>query len=608
MSAADLWRYRWPLSLAACLTVVETLMDLARPWPLLLAIDHAIGRQPLGEPWADWLRPVPGGRAGLAAVAALSIVALALMRALVAYLAVYLSDASAERIGADLRARLHARLLRLSLRFHHRQRTGDLAARLTTDVGRVQDAFVAWFANVVPEVLTLVGMAAVLLAIDPALALAALAVLPPLALVVFARRRRLRGAQLAYRDHEGRLAAVVTESMRNIGLIQAFGLEPAMRGTFASRNRATTVSGMAVVELNARYQPTADVIIAVGSALVLWTGVTQVLSGRITLGMLVVVVSYVASLYAPIRALARLSAAFGKASASRSRLSEILACDEVLPERAGAPALLGPDRDLTMRSVSFAYSPERPVLYRVTLRVPAGTTFCIVGPTGAGKSTLLSLMVRLYDPDEGCIEVDGTDLRSFDLRSVRGRIALVPQEPAIFDGSLRENIAIGAPGARDADVRRAARLAQLDELAARLPGGYDTQVGEGGVLLSGGQRRRLAIARALVREAPVLLLDEPTSGLDVESEALVTGAIRSVGAGRTVVIVTHRLGLAAVADEVAVLRGGRIVEQGTPADLLRRGGQYARLWDIHAPAARVPAHAMATAAASVRADTTSERR
>jgi ABC-type multidrug transport system fused ATPase/permease subunit len=610
VSAGDLWRYRWPLALAACLTVVETLMDLAKPWPLLLAIDHAIGGQPLGEPWAAWLRLVPDGRTGLAAVAALSIVALAVSRALVAYLAMYLSDASAERIGADLRALLHARLLRLSLRFHHRQRTGDLAARLTTDVGRVQDALVASFATVVPEVLTLVGMAAVLLVIDPALALAALAVLPPLALVVFLRRRRLRAAQLDYRDREGRLAAGVTESMRNIGLIQAFGLEPPTRRRFGDHNRATAMSGMAVVELNARYQPTADVIIAIGSALVLWAGVTQVISGRITLGMLVVVVSYVASLYAPIRALARLSAAFGKAAASRSRLSEIVACDEVVPEVAGAPAIVGIEHDLALRSVSFAYSGDRPVLHRVSLSVPAGATCCIVGPTGAGKSTLLSLILRLYDPDEGSIEVDGRDLRTVDLRSVRRRMALVPQEPAIFDGSLRENIAIGAPEAGDAAVRRAARLAQLDEFAARLPAGYDTQVGEGGVLLSGGQRRRLAIARALVRQAPVLLLDEPTSGLDVESEALVMGAIRGASAGRTVVVVTHRLALAAVADQVAVLRGGRIVEQGTPAELLRQGGQYARLWDIHAPAARAraPAQAMATAAASVRPDTMPERR
>jgi ABC-type multidrug transport system fused ATPase/permease subunit len=610
VNAGDLWRYRWPLALAACLTLVETLMDLARPWPLLLAIDHAIGRHPLSEPWAGWLGHVPGGRAGLAAVAALSLVVLAAARALVAYLAMYLSDASAERIGADLRALLHGRLLRLSLRFHHRQRTGDLAARLTADVGRVQDALVAWFATVVPEVLTLVGMAAVLLAIDPTLALAALAVIPPLALVVFGRRRRLRVAQLDYRDNEGRLAAGVTESMRNIGLIQALGLEPATDGVFRSRNLAAARSGMTVVELNARYQPTADVIIAAGSALVLWAGVTQVMSGAITLGLLVVVVSYVASLYAPIRALARLSALFGKASASRARLSEIVSCEEVVRERPSAPALSGPERDLTLRSVSFAYSPDRPVLDGVSLSVPAGATCCIVGPTGAGKSTLLSLMLRLYDPDDGSIEVDGLDLRSFDLRSVRGCMALVPQEPAIFDGSLRENIVVGSPAAGEAMVRRAARMAQLDEFAARLPAGYDTPVGEGGILLSGGQRRRLAIARALVRDAPVLLLDEPTSGLDVESEALVMGAIHRASAGRTVVLVTHRLALAAVADHVAVLRGGRIVEQGTPADLLRRGGHYARLWDIHAPAARArpPAAALARAGAGVRSDITPERR
>jgi ABC-type multidrug transport system fused ATPase/permease subunit len=585
MGRAHLWRYRWPLALAALLTVVETAVDLARPWPLLLAIDHAIGRQPLDQPWASWLAPV-SSPTGLAATAALAVLFLALAVAVVRYLDVYLADACAERVGADIRDSLHAHLLRLSLRFHHRQRTGDLASRLTDDVSRVQAGVVAWFSSVAPEVLTLAGMAVVLVLIDRVLALAALSVIPPLALVAALRRKRLRAAQLTYREREGDLAAGVTETMRNVSLVQAFGLERETQERFRDSNRATAAAGLRVVDLNAQYQPTANVILAAGSALVLWVGVTRVLDGSITVGMLVVVVTYVASIYGPIRSLAQLSGVLGKAAASRERLSEILSSDQLLPVLAGAPAMPWPTSEIAVRSVSFAYAGRRPALVDIHLRIPAGGTFCVVGPTGAGKSTLLSLLVRLYDPDEGAIAVDGRDLRTFDLLSVRRRMALVPQDPAIFDGTLRANIVIGRPDAPDSAVARAASLAQLDAFAASLPAGYDTPVGEGGLLLSGGQRRCLAIARALVREAPVLLLDEPTSGLDVESEVQVMNAIRVAGESATVVVVTHRLALAALADQVAVLRGGRIAEQGTPAELLAAGGHFARLWNLHAPAAR----------------------
>src|SRR5262249_34822577 len=235
------------------------------------------------------------------------------------------------------------------------------------------------------------------------------------------------------------------------------------------------------------------------------------------------------------------------------------------------------------RNVSFAYVPGRPVLRQLELRIPADSMLCIFGPTGAGKSTLLSLLLRLHDADEGMIEIDGADLRSFDLASVRERMALVPQHPTVFDGSLLQNIALGRPGASQAELLDAGRLAQLDELALNLPDGYRTQVGEGGAMLSAVHRRCLAIARALVRQAPVLLLDEPTSGLDLESEGRVTDVLRSVRS-RTVLMATHRLRLPLQAGRVAVLRDGRIVEEGPPDELLGAGGYYARLWALEGAA------------------------
>src|SRR5215471_3741303 len=571
-------RYARPLGIAGGLAVAGTIIDLATPWPLLLVVDHAIGRRPLGQPWASLLGPVAASPMGLAAVAGALVVGLAAAAAVVGYLATYLSDAGAERVGADLRAELHARLLTLSLGFHHRQRTGDLAARLTGDVGRVQDALVAWLTNLVPEGLTLVGMAVVLWIIDPPLALASLLVIPPLGLVIADRRRRLRVAQRDYRDRQGALAARVTETMRNVGLVQALGWEPHAQRAFGERNLAMTRSGLEVSDLNARYEPTADVVLAAGTALVLWIGVGQVVAGRMTIGLLVVVLSYVAGLYLPIRSLTRLTSILGKGAASRDRLVEVLASDDRLPDPPGAPAMPAPRREIAFRGVSFAYDTGRQVLRDLDLRIPAGRMLCVVGPTGAGKSTLLSLLVRLQDPSAGWVEVDGRDLRSFGLRSVRERVALVPQEPAIFDGSLLDNIALGRPDATEADLLEAANLALLDDVAAGLPDGYRSPVGEGGSMLSGGQRRCVAIARALVRDAAVLLLDEPTSGLDLLSERRILDVIGRASRSRTVVVVTHRLALSARADVVAVLAGGRIVEEGPPGELRRRDGHYAHLW------------------------------
>jgi subfamily B ATP-binding cassette protein MsbA len=303
-----------------------------------------------------------------------------------------------------------------------------------------------------------------------------------------------------------------------------------------------------------------------------------------TVGILFVVLLYLAGMYGPIRSLARLGQVLGRGEASRHRLSQLLAGGEVVRERPDAPALPAPSREISLRSVSFAYAPGRQALHGVDLQIPVGSTVCIVGPTGAGKSTLLSLLLRLYDPDLGLVAIDGADLRSFDLRSVRKLMALVPQEPEILDGTLLQNIASGSGGASEAELLEAARLALLDDLALRLPRGLHTEVGEGGRMLSFGQRRCLAIARALARRAPVMLMDEPTSGLDAESEGRVMSAIRRAGWSRTVVIATHRLALAAQADRVVVLCGGRVAEQGTPAELLHAGGQYARLWKLQLPA------------------------
>jgi subfamily B ATP-binding cassette protein MsbA len=302
-----------------------------------------------------------------------------------------------------------------------------------------------------------------------------------------------------------------------------------------------------------------------------------------TLGTLLVVLAYLSSLYGPIRALARLARTLARGAASRERILEVLDSGEVVPE-AAEPLQAGPPRQgLALRGVWFAYAEGAPVLRHLDLEVAAGERVCVVGPTGAGKSTLLALLLRFYDPDAGVVELDGTDLRDLDLASLRRQLALVPQDPWMLGGTVADNVRFGRPGATREELEAAARATRVDELIERLPDGWDTEIGEDGVRLSGGQRRRVALARAILRDASVLLLDEPTSGLDAASEQAVLDALDRAAEGRTVLSVSHRLSLAARADRVVVLDGGRVVEQGPPGELLAAGGAYARLWALQHP-------------------------
>ncbi|HEV3013476.1 MAG TPA: ABC transporter ATP-binding protein, partial [Actinomycetota bacterium] len=572
--------YRGSLSLASGLILVETLLDLARPWPLKLAVDNAIGGQPVGGPLGvlDQLGP-----AGLAAVAAGAGIGLVGVGALVGYLITYLTSATAERVGADLRESVFGRLLGLGLPFHDRHRSGDLVTRLTGDVARVEDSMVAWFTVLVPEVLTLAGMVVVVLAIDLTLGLAALAVVPPLALVVALRRRRIRVAQRASRDADAALASEATEVLRNVRVVQAFTREGEAGGQFSGRSRSAVGAALGAMDLEARWSPVADLLLTAGGGLVLWLGVTAVTSGRMTLGTLLVVLAYLSSLYGPIRALARLARTLARGAASRERILEVLDSGEVVPE-AAEPLQAGPPRQgLALRGAWFAYAEGAPVLRHLDLQVAAGERVCVVGPTGAGKSTLLALLLRFYDPDAGAVELDGTDLRDLDLASLRRQLALVPQDPWMLDGTVADNVRFGRPDATREELEAAARATRVDELIERLPDGWETEIGEGGVRLSGGQRRRVALARAILRDASVLLLDEPTSGLDAASEQAVLDALDRAAEGRTVLSVSHRLSLAARADRVVVLDGGRVVEQGPPGELLAAGGAYARLWALQHP-------------------------
>ena len=334
--------------------------------------------------------------------------------------------------------------------------------------------------------------------------------------------------------------------------------------------------------------PLVDLLAAVGLAVVMWYGATHARAGVITTGDMIVFFAYVTNLYSPMKALAKFSYAFDKASVGAERVAEVLGVRSEVTDRKGARPASRLKGSIEFREVSFEYEAGRPVLSHINLRITPGEKIAIVGATGAGKSTLVSLIPRLYDPSDGAVSIDGTDIRNYQVHSLREQISLVLQDSLLFTGTIRDNIVFGRPGASDAEVVAAAVTANADEFIRRLPDGYKTMVAERGTSLSGGQKQRIAIARAILRNAPILILDEPTSGLDTASERLVIEALERAAAGRTTLTIAHRLTTVRFATRIIVIEDGQIIEEGTHRKLLECKGRYAHLYQLQRAPDREP--------------------
>jgi ATP-binding cassette subfamily B protein len=544
-------------------------LELARPWPLTIAVDYAIERRHAAGTFG-WLAAFSPHQVIL--LAAAMTIAFTGLLALVDYLVVVLTERAAERIGTDLRQATFERSMQLSLRYHDRTPSGELVSRLTTDVGRVLDAVVAAASDLIPNVALVLGMLAVLVSIDPGLALLGVAAIPVLAWLTLHQRRNVRATQQAARQEAGRLASTSTDLLRNVRAVQAFGRQDRAASMFSIRNNSVMEKEIEAINVEARWAPRSDLILAAVTGAVLIVGGNRVLSGSMSTGTLLVVLTYLSTLYRPVRSLARLAATFAKAGASVTRLEEVLGCREQVSEADGAVLAPRVSRGMQFDSVSFSYADSQPVLERLSFEVTAGRTVCLWGASGAGKSTVLHLLLRLYDVDAGSVSIDGIDVRQLDLASLRRRIGFVPQDPWLLDGTIAENIAFGADGVTRAAVLAAGRAARVDEFALSLPDGYDSSIGEGGSRLSGGQRRRVAIARAIVTGAPLLLLDEPTASLDAASVASVVAAVEAAGSMRTVIIATHDVALARIADDVVVVKqSGRVAPPAPEFDLTSAG-------------------------------------
>jgi len=558
--------------------IAAVLAKLAEPWPLKIVIDHVV---PVG---ADG---VPG--TGIAALDGLTIQMLLILvavglvlaiglRALFEYLATIAFALAGARILTRVRGDLFRHLQALPLSFHQSARTGDLTVRLISDIGMLKETAVTALMPLAVNTLVLAGMVGIMLWIDWQLALIALAPLPLLWLSTVKFGRRIQTVGRKTRATEGQMAATASEALAGIRTVQALGLEAGMQQSFAGANDAALTQDVKTKRLAAGLERLVDLLLAGAIALVLYFGARSVIDGRITPGDLLVFITYLKNTFRPVRSYAKYSARLAKATAAGERVVELLQTQSSLPDRPGAPALAVSEGALAFEDVRFGHG-GRPVLDGLSLRLLPGQSVALTGHSGAGKSTLLGLALRLSDPEAGRVNIDGQDLREVSRDSLRRAFAFIPQETVLFRASVAENIAIAA-GRKVArsDIVEACRLAAAHDFIAALPEGYDTVLAERGASLSAGQRQRLSLARAALRDAPFLVLDEPTVGLDAKSEALVSATIWRLAKGRTTLIVTHDLALAARADRVIVLDDGRVTEDGTHAELLAQGGAYSGLW------------------------------
>lgn len=574
----------WPLSLAGIvLTLAAIGLNLLKPWPFKYIVDGILA--PESQPEAARARTVLEAlMAGatpwqqvLALCAVLVIIHLAW--GVVNMAANFCFLQAGLRALLKLRTDLYACLQSLPLKYHDARRSADSSFRVAYDSQSLQTIYNRGFAGVFGALVTLVSALAVMAIMNAPLALASLAVLPLVAGAIRFYAERVRRESAAIQERESDLLAVTQEGLSQIRMVHAFGREQFEVRQFRRRAARSLEANMRLNLTSLQSTLVVGTLMALGTALMYAVGSAQVMRGALSLGDLLVFASYLLMLYQPIEQLSYTAWALEGAAAGATRCFEVLDAQNDVPDLPGAAVIQRAHGAIAFRQVHFSYDQSRPILQGISLEISPGETVALVGGTGAGKSTLLSLVPRFYDPTEGRVELDGRDLRSITKKSLRAQIAIVLQDTLLFSTTVRENISYGRPGAKLEEIIEAAKLAQAHDFIMSLPGGYDAQVGERGSRLSVGQRQRIGIARAFLKNAPILLLDEPTSALDPATEAAIMETLSRLMAGRTTLIVTHRLATVHHLGRVVVLEGGRVVEHGRGPELLARGGVYARLFE-----------------------------
>ncbi|WP_024545303.1 ABC transporter ATP-binding protein [Picosynechococcus sp. NKBG15041c] len=573
-------RQQWTLvlgGLAALLAQVG--LRLLEPWPLKFVFDEVITstseRSSSGMFWWDNLSPTT-----LLWGSAIALVVFTGLRALADYGSTMGFALVGNRVLTQVRNDLYQHLQNLSLSFHNQARSGELTIRVISDVGLLKEVVVTALLPMTGNTLVLVGMVGLMLWLHLELTLLALVTVPLLSLITVRLNRRIKEVSRKQRKQEGAMASTAAEAMGAIKVVKTLSLEKTFAQTFSGQSKKTLKDSVKGKRLAAQLERSVDLIIALATALVLGRGGHLVANGSLTPGDLLVFMAYLKNAFKPVRDFAKYTGRLAKATAAGERILDLL--DQVpdivdRPDACPAPRFAG---QVTFQQVQFAYEPGHPILKNISFDATLGQSLAIVGPSGSGKSTLASLLLRLYEPSQGQILIDGVDIQAYQAESLRSQISVVLQDSLLFAASVRDNIAYGNPHASEEDILAAAQLANAHDFILRLPEGYDTVLGERGVTLSGGQRQRIAIARAAIRQSPILVLDEPTTGLDQENERTVIDALQRVAQQRTTLIITHDLTLAATADRLIYMEYGEILESGTHAELLTNGGPYAALYQL----------------------------
>ncbi len=559
----------------------EGVANLLEPWPLKIVLDNVLKSKP-AQGWLHaWILLLFGNNTlGVLKFAALAVLAIAIVGAGCSYVEKYVTTSVGQWVTHDLRRTLYSHIQRLSLAYHDHKQTGDLISRVTGDIDAIQSFIVSGLLDAMINGITLLGMLGVMLYLNWKFTLIALSVAPLLFLVVFSYTRRIKKASREVRKKEGEIVSVMQEVLSSIHVVKAFAREDYEQKRLEEESLEGVEIGLRARSLKAKLAPLVEVIVAVGTCLVLWFGATMVLNGALSAGSLVLFIWYLGKMYKPMQQLSKMTDAYSKAVVGYERIREIFETDNEVKDLPGARRAPQFKGEIEFENVSFGYEPATLVLKDVSFHIEPGRVAALVGPTGAGKSTIIGLIPRFYDPTSGVVKIDGQDVRRFKQKSLRQQISFVLQETLLFHGPIWNNIAYGKPEATRAEILRAAEMANAHEFIEKLPEGYNTILGERGVTVSGGQRQRIAIARAVIRNTPILILDEPSSGLDAASEKLVFEALDRLMEGKTSIVIAHRLATIRRANRIFVLDGGTIVERGTHEELLRSGGLYSQLHDI----------------------------
>lgn len=584
----DLLRpYRGRLCIVFIAMLIEIVASLAAPWTLKLVIDDAVGQHRLPD-WLAWAHDYGIGRhtMGVALFAGLATITIAVVGAIATYIDNYYTTNIGQWIANDLRLRIYQHLHRLSLRYYDHAKVGSLISTIMTDVDTLQEFASSSTLDILVDLLTIVFMVGLMFWLNWDFTLIALGVAPFLLVFVMRLKKAVKDVTRIVRAKQSEILSVVQQGLGSVRAVKAFGRQDLEVARLEVVSHAAVDAALRARQVKSILSPLVNVVVAGCTAIVLWRGASLIVAGAMTAGALTVYLAYLTKFFKPVKDLASMTSAIAQTTVALERIQNILSADDIIrvAESATDPGRL--TGGVRFEKVEFRYGEDVPVLRDVSFEIRPGQIVGIVGPTGSGKSTILSLIPRFYETTGGRILIDGKDIRSVKLSALRDQISFVLQETVLFRGSIRENIAYGKPDATFEEIVAAAKIANAHEFIQQMPHGYDTLVGERGDTLSGGQRQRIGIARAVIRNSPIMILDEPTAALDTESEQLVIKGLERLMQGRTVIMIAHRLNTLRDADKIIVLKDGQVIEEGSNDELIARGGVYAELHRIQNEPAR----------------------